>query len=157
MCEYLLFFNIYNADIFFTPQAIADTYSKDGVSTVIFKMLKISEKELLLHAIASSEAVNNVTGTGSGSKGKKNPVQMHGSLLVQSILQLPGDCGNFINDRSVLLWPFWGCVVWGFPLIMWGNGGTVWGLRYLRHRAIYDILPYAIANPPTYPLHSGEV
>ncbi|RPB18952.1 ARM repeat-containing protein [Terfezia boudieri ATCC MYA-4762] len=75
-------------------KAIADTFNTDGISTVIFKMLKISEKELQQ---ASEDAIDNVTGAGSGSKGKKNPTQMHGSLLVQSILQLPGDCGSFAN------------------------------------------------------------
>lgn len=81
-------------------QAIADTFNTDEVSTVIFKILKIPEIELQQHAF---DAINSVTGTGSGSKGNKNPAQMHGSLLVQSILQLPGDCGNFVNARSVLL------------------------------------------------------
>jgi len=105
MCEFLLFSISKIADILFT-QAIADTYNTDGISTVIFKMLKISEKELQQHASASEDATNNVT----GSKGKKNPAQMHGSLLVQSILQLPGDCSSFANARSVLLWRFF---AWG--------------------------------------------
>ena len=91
------------ADILLPLQAIADTFNTDEISAVIFKMLKISEKELQQHAFASEDTINNVTGTGSGSKGKKNPAQMHGSLLVQSILQLPGDSGSFANARSVLL------------------------------------------------------
>lgn len=71
-------------------------------------MLKLSEQELR----ASDDT--NTSGTGSSSK-KKNPAQMHGSLLAQSILQLPGDLGAFINDRWVVTlvlfvpWVF----VWG--------------------------------------------
>ncbi|KAF8436773.1 armadillo-type protein [Terfezia claveryi] len=82
-------------------KAIADTFNTDGISTVIFKMLKVSEKELQ----QASEAVNNVTGAGSGSKRKKNSTQMHGSLLVQSILQLPGDCGSFANGSLLAQTP----------------------------------------------------
>ncbi|KAF8444285.1 hypothetical protein BGX38DRAFT_1143672 [Terfezia claveryi] len=51
-------------------KAIADTSNTDGIFTVNFKMLKISEKEL---QHASEDAINNVTGAGSCSKGKKIP------------------------------------------------------------------------------------
>lgn len=64
-------------------------------------MLKISKRELLQQAPASDDTTN-ATAAGSGSKSKSNPAQMHGSLLIQSILQLPEKSSSFVNTRLVI-------------------------------------------------------
>ncbi|KAL7273820.1 Glutamate decarboxylase 2 [Rhizina undulata] len=69
-------------------KAIASSYNCSS-SELIFKMLKFSPEELEPKEGAKEEANGKV---------KRDPTQLHGSLLAQSMLQLPGEFFDMIHE-----------------------------------------------------------
>jgi hypothetical protein len=70
-------------------QAVADAYNC-GPEDLILKMLSISPDEIK----PKEEEPAEITG-----KAKRDPAQRHGSLLAQSMLQLPGEFHRIISER----------------------------------------------------------
>lgn len=71
------------------PQAITDAYNCSS-EQLVFKMLNITPEELTPKEVEEGK---------EPLRAKRDPKQRHGSLLAQSMLQLPGEFHRMVCER----------------------------------------------------------